>query len=538
MNQINIIFLYTLITLLPKFILAQNKPNIEKIDDAVVLIKIYDYQNQYQGHGSGFVIDSVGTIVTNYHVVEGSYNLKVQFDFNGYKETFDVDKILTGNKKKDLATLSIKNPSKRKFSYLKIAKNIPKKGDECWAIGTPDDPNFMNSVSKGLISNIHTNGIFDWTGIMLQMNAEITHGNSGGALINEKGEVVGVTCGGVEKEINNASDIQDNLNATRAQLNFAIWINEIKDLTPLNKVRIVDPNSIPCQLSFYTNSQFSGNVHLYVDGVYLGTFKKYFLNNSTPQCGAEGTITRNLYAGTHTYTVYYANSGQKYYGSINLTPGQCQVFKVNGPTTNNYSYNPYYPMFSRKKIEDKNLFTWAIYSGYSFFPFAEKTNVPKIPIPILIEKSFNENKYSIRSKLEFFNGSEKYTDYYTNLKTENRSSYFSSLFDFKIIWNREFRFNFWTAPTIGYGRLSNYSLSYSYLNNYNPNTGSYVTEKNETNENISGITYGARFGTDVYLTKRLNLSSDFGIINNKSFNSGITVDFNLIIGYKFNLWRR
>ena len=69
-------------------------PNIDKIDDAVVLIKIYDYKGQYVGHGSGFSISKEGVIVTNYHVVEGSYSMKVVFDKNGYKSTYNVDKII------------------------------------------------------------------------------------------------------------------------------------------------------------------------------------------------------------------------------------------------------------------------------------------------------------------------------------------------------------------------------------------------------------------------------------------------------------
>jgi hypothetical protein len=523
MNQINKILIYILILLNSKFIFSQKKPNIEKIDDAVVLIKIYDYQNEFQGHGSGFIIDNKGTIVTNYHVVKAAYSMKVSIEINGVKTDYDVENILSGDQSKDLAKIALKNPKGIVFPFLTLAKVPPSKGEECWSIGTPADPNYMNTVTEGIVSNIYPNGIGKWSGKMLQVSAPYTHGSSGGALINEKGEVIGVTCGGDEDK-----------DGARANINWAIWIGESTYLSTINKKSIVDPNSIPCQLSFYTNSQFSGNVHLYVDGVYLGTFKKYFLNNSTPQCGAEGTITRNLYAGTHTYTVYYANSGQKYYGSINLTPGQCQVFKVNGPTTNNYSYNPYYPMFSRKKFEDKNIFTWAIYSGYSFCPFAEEANVPKIPIPILIEKSFKENKYSIRSKFEFFKGKEEYTNEYTNLKSESKSNYLSALIDFKFIWNREYRFNFWMAPTLGYNRLVNFTSSYSY--NYNPNNGNYDPQLEETSENLKGVIFGIRFGTDIYLTKRINLSSDFGIIKNKTFfNTGLTADFNLNIGYKFDL---
>ena len=41
-------------------------PDIERLDDAVALVEIYDYNNNFLGHGSGFVIESSGILVTNY----------------------------------------------------------------------------------------------------------------------------------------------------------------------------------------------------------------------------------------------------------------------------------------------------------------------------------------------------------------------------------------------------------------------------------------------------------------------------------------
>lgn len=514
-------FLLTSITLLlASFSFSQTTPNIDKIDDAVVMIMIFDYKNEFQGHGSGFVIDSLGTIATNYHVVEGSYSMKVQFDINGTKKLYEVDKILTGDKAKDLATLSIKKEAGTTFSYLKMSKTPPVKGEDCWAIGTPADPEFMNTVSRGLVSNLK----FTDSPKIIQTNAEITHGSSGGALINAKSEVIGVTCAGIETE-----------DGARASINFAIWIQELKDLPKIDKIRLIDPNSIPCQLSFYTNSPYSGSVYLYVDGIYIGYFTKYF-PNSVPQCASEGTITRNLYSGTHSYAVYYSNTGQTYYGTINLTPGQCQIFGVAGPTAPSY-YNPYGSLFSgRKTFDNKNEFKWVLYSGYSANAYNGYANIPKIPLPILLERSFNENKFAIRSKIEFYNGKEIYDDNYSGLSTTpttvtNKTSYFASITDLKLIWNRKYRFNYWAGPTIGINKFENY---YSYYSDYNFATGQYQEPTLvEEIENLSGLSFGLRFGLDMYTTKRFYISSDFGVLKYRGLNL-LGADFNLNIGYRFN----
>lgn len=517
--------LFKIILSISLFGYTQTKPNLDKVDDAVVLILIYDYKGEFQGHGSGFVIDTIGTIATNYHVVEGSYSMKVKFDLNGSQEIFEVDKVLSGDKNKDLATISIKNYKNLRFPYLKIAKTPAKKGDDCWAIGTPADIQYMNTITEGIVSNIYPFGINVWKGSMLQVSAPYTHGSSGGALVNKIGEAIGITCGGQADE-----------DGARANINWAISTEELKNLPAINKIRLVDPNSIPCQLSFYTNSPYVGSVYLYVDGLYIGSFTKYFLN-STPQCGEEGTITRNLYTGIHSYTVYYANTRQSYYGTISLNPGQCQIFKVNGPNTQQSYYNPYTSLFKRKKFEDKKVFNWAIYSGLTISEDIADMSIPKIPIPIYIERSFKENRFSLRTRIAFATGNGQSLIYYPNigeyLESINKSSYISSKVDFKFIWNRKFRLNYWFGPTLGFSSIKNYSSS-NYTS-WNPNTGQESVDKIDITENIFGLCYGIKIGTDAYITKRFYLSLDYGYVKYNSLGYW-GLDYNLIVGYRFNLF--
>ncbi|MDB9883457.1 S1C family serine protease [Bacteroidia bacterium] len=97
-------------------------PDIQKLEKAVGIVEIYDYNGQYIGHGSGFMISSDGTLVTNYHVIDGAHSLKVVLEENGRKVKYDVQNIVKGSKSKDLAILKIRNIQKKQFSYLKISQ--------------------------------------------------------------------------------------------------------------------------------------------------------------------------------------------------------------------------------------------------------------------------------------------------------------------------------------------------------------------------------------------------------------------------------
>ena len=157
-----------------------------------------------------------------------------------------------------------------------------------------------------------------------------------------------------------------------------------------------------------------------------------------------------------------------------------------------------------------------------------------MPIPILVEKSFKENKFAVRSKIEFFKGEESSQDYYSSFEpttSTQKSSYFASITDLKLIWNRKYRFNFWAGPTFGISKFENYN-SY-FTSEYNFNTGQYENTLVEEVENLSGISYGLRFGFDMYTTKRFYISSDFGVLKYRGLNAS-GADLNLILGYRFN----
>jgi len=158
------------------------------VAEACVLIR------QPGGLGSGFVISPSGHVVTNAHVIEGSIQIEVTvFKEKGKsleREVFKKVKILAVSRLDDLALLKIElKDEKRKFLSVPIGESRElEAGDEVFAIGNP--LGLERTVSKGIISVPSRN--LDSTGLFMQHDAAISPGNSGGALFNLRGEVIGV----------------------------------------------------------------------------------------------------------------------------------------------------------------------------------------------------------------------------------------------------------------------------------------------------------------------------------------------------------
>lgn len=132
--------------------------------------------------GSGFLIDSSGTVVTNFHVVANAAQVQVRLPD---AEVFRVSSVRAVDKERDLAILQI--PA---FGLATVAmgnSNNMRTGDRVIAIGTALGV-YENTVTAGIIS-----GIRDAAGTrVFQMDAAISPGNSGGPVVNDRGEVIGI----------------------------------------------------------------------------------------------------------------------------------------------------------------------------------------------------------------------------------------------------------------------------------------------------------------------------------------------------------
>ncbi len=188
----------------------------EELSDSVFYIEVYDKQVNPLGSGSGFFITNDGVAVTNYHVIDGSYYASITtVDGSSYL----VSEVLAYDEELDVAILRIDKTSLDgiavpSFPVVTLADsdNI-KAGQNVFTIGSPQG--LQNTISSGIISNVKQ---IVGGQEFIQITAPISHGSSGGALINEYGEVLGITSAGITEAEN---------------IGFAIPINVIKsvDLT-------------------------------------------------------------------------------------------------------------------------------------------------------------------------------------------------------------------------------------------------------------------------------------------------------------------
>ncbi len=139
--------------------------------------------------GSGFVINSNGTILTNYHVVENAVKVEVSFEHGKTVEA----KVVGKDPSNDLAVLRI--PTEGLTMHVLTLGNSSKAqvGDPVLAIGNPFgyDRTLTTGVVSALQRQITSPNGFSIDNV-LQTDAPINPGNSGGPLLNEEGEVIGI----------------------------------------------------------------------------------------------------------------------------------------------------------------------------------------------------------------------------------------------------------------------------------------------------------------------------------------------------------
>ena len=191
----------------------------EKVTPSVVGVKTfgtaYTYwgqriPNQELGSGSGIIYSEDGYIITNYHVIENATSVMITLS-DGTE--YDA-RIIGSDASSDLAVLKVE------------AENLPEAelgdssalqiGELVVAIGNP--LGYENTVTDGIVSGLNRQ-LTDYidSATLIQTNATINSGNSGGALANSKGKVVG---------INSAKLVASNAEG----MGFALSINEVRPI--------------------------------------------------------------------------------------------------------------------------------------------------------------------------------------------------------------------------------------------------------------------------------------------------------------------
>ena len=175
------------------------------------------YYGQYvtSGAGSGVIITADGYIITNNHVVEGANNIYVRTtDGKEYKAS-----LVGTDAESDIAVIKIEA---FELSYATLGDSSAiKLGEEVIAIGNPLG-SLGGTVTNGIISALDRNVTIDGQKmVLLQTNAAVNPGNSGGGLFNMAGELIGVV---------NAKSSSSSSGATIEGLGFAIPINHAFDV--------------------------------------------------------------------------------------------------------------------------------------------------------------------------------------------------------------------------------------------------------------------------------------------------------------------
>lgn len=171
--------------------------------DSVVKIQTYNEYGKALSQGSGFFIDD-GILVTNYHVVQDADTIQIT---TSEGEVYKGKKILAKDEEVDVAVLSVNITGN---TYLKKGNLPPVTGDSIYIIGCP--MGLIGTLTSGIVSYVDREVEGN---TYIQIDAAVSAGSSGGPLLNEYGEVIGIVTAQYQSAQN---------------LNFALKISEITNL--------------------------------------------------------------------------------------------------------------------------------------------------------------------------------------------------------------------------------------------------------------------------------------------------------------------
>jgi 2-alkenal reductase len=201
----------------------------QQINPGVVTIQVYS--DQGGALGSGFVYDTQGHIITNYHVVSGSTDLEVDFP-SGLKVK---GKIIATDSDSDLAVIKVDVATDQLHPLTLGDSDKVQVGQTVVAIGNPFG--LSSTMTVGIISakgrtmeSLHqspSGGYFS-EGDMLQTDAAINVGNSGGPLVDLNGKVIGIN-----RSIQTSSAVTVGTEPGNIGIGFAIPINIVKHVVPV-----------------------------------------------------------------------------------------------------------------------------------------------------------------------------------------------------------------------------------------------------------------------------------------------------------------
>ena len=200
----------------PAEVYAQNVNSTVGIRTSITSTNFWGYQTTSAASGSGFIISSDGYILTNFHVIESSSSVTVT-TYDGTE--YDAE-IIGYDQSMDIAVLKI--DAKELVPVVLGRSETLNVGDDVIAIGNPLGE-LTFSLTRGVVSALDRQVTLSGNVTMelIQTDCAINSGNSGGALFNMYGEVVGIT---------NAKYSSSSSGASIDNIGFAIPVDDIRDI--------------------------------------------------------------------------------------------------------------------------------------------------------------------------------------------------------------------------------------------------------------------------------------------------------------------
>ncbi len=171
---------------------------VEKVYDSVVVVGSYK-NGVLSSSGTGFVYDEDGEyayILTNSHVVDSATSVKVKFTNDNIENV----ELIGNDSYSDIAVLKIEKEKILSVASIGTSEEA-RIGDTLFAIGAPLSDEYSWTTTRGILSgknrlvnvSVNSSTSSDWVMSVLQTDAAINSGNSGGPLANSNGEVIGIT---------------------------------------------------------------------------------------------------------------------------------------------------------------------------------------------------------------------------------------------------------------------------------------------------------------------------------------------------------
>jgi serine protease Do len=155
---------------------------------AVAYIRVLGEYNNVRSVGSGVIISGSGEMLTAYHVIKNATSYEVVLPDG---RTITDVKLVASNESKDIALMQLPAPKKDKaYSYVTLRKDVLKHGEKVYAIGYPLKETAI--ITEGIV-NTPAADINNRSRILT--SAQIVSGMSGGALLDQKGQLSGIISG-------------------------------------------------------------------------------------------------------------------------------------------------------------------------------------------------------------------------------------------------------------------------------------------------------------------------------------------------------